>query len=467
MGRNACRVLVFSAAATAVAGLVGCGSVKDSGFTDAATGDAGLDADESGEATVVTQAVLFGGTVGEAVGDIDVVSMSASNTLIEAKKTDASGNVTIKVVPGGSVTAIYKHTIDMGADLITWVGVKPGDTLNFSSRSAQAPQGTPNTSLGSQTFSWPTQGGVTQYIVSTSTTANGAGSASTSLVMQENQLWNVNSPFGGTFFQVPRKDPQDVLFLALTGNMLSHFNTRQNVTFSAGANVAIGGWAPAVAASVNMTGLPPEITGVSGQFSTVLDGMTEHSFLQGFNGQPTGGAFTGNFMWAPVGDRTLAYASFNRQNFQSIRLIDSLTSNAVSQTIASPTLPPWVQGQVAVSTALREATWFPVPTAASAHDGQMLRVGWNHVVSAVNHPHAWHFILPPGQTSITFPKLPAAFEDHLPAPQDGLNALQLRLFDISTAANYDAVRALPSRNVMCLECGLRSGDFQRVVISGQ
>jgi hypothetical protein len=125
-------------------------------------------------------------------------------------------------------------------------------------------------------------------------------------------------------------------------------------------------------------------------------------------------------------------------------------------------LPPWVQGGVVVSSALGRASWFLVPDAASVHDGQVLRASWNHVVSGTAHPHQWSFIVPPDQTELTFPKLPAQFSENVPAPQDNLG-VSLRVFDIGSVAGYDMVRALPSSTVMCLDCAVRAGDLQRVV----
>ena len=120
---------VLPLASLVTAGLFsGCGSVNTG--PDAST----TDADISGAATVETEAALFGGSIGTNVGNIDIISMLPNNTVLETVKTDAAGNASIKVYPGGSVTAVYKHTVDMGADLITYVGVKPGDTLVFGSR---------------------------------------------------------------------------------------------------------------------------------------------------------------------------------------------------------------------------------------------------------------------------------------------------------------------------------------------
>lgn len=448
MGGTALRLFLASTL------LAGCGSVKDSGTGVDANNepqDAGPDADETGTATVITEAALFGGTIGAQVPNIDIVSMLPNNTVLEAKTTDASGAATIKVYPGGTVTAIYKHTADMGADLITWVGVKPNDTLTFGSRQFSFPSGTQNMNLGTQAYTWPAQAGVTQYIVATSSNAVGAPAGSTGASMAE--------------FSLNHRDPMDVLFVATTNGTLTHFSSRSNVTFPSATPISAGGWQAAQQATVNINGLPPEITNISGNFTTVLDGHTEQNFIGGYNGQPTGGAFTANFPWHPAGERTMATLFMGRQGFQSMRIIDALQSNALAQTIAAPALPPWMQSSVISSSALRMASWFVIPDANSTSDAQLLRVNYNRTINSMNHPHQWHFILPPGQTSIVFPKLPAQFNDVLPQPQDGMGA-QVRQIEIGSITGYDAARALPSRNLMCVECALRAGEFQRAIISG-
>jgi hypothetical protein len=432
--------------------LTGCGSVKDSGGpVDAAVDVVTVDADTSGNATVVTEAALFGGTIGANVGDIDIISMLPNNTVLEMKKTDSGGNTTIKVFPGGTVTAVYKHTIDMGADLVTWVGVKPGDTLTFGSRNFST-QGQTNNNLGTQNYTWVAQAGVTQYIIASSSNAAGFGAAATSGGMAE--------------FSINHRDPMDVLFIGGDNTGVTHFTFRSNQAFSTITPITIGGWSVAPNVTVNITGLPPEITNLGGNWATVLDGFSEQAFFGGFNGNPTGGAFTGMFKFHTTGDRTLGRVQMSRTGgFQSMQVVDQFSAGTTTQTVAAPMLTPWLQGSVAASSALRMASWFMVPDATSVHDGVVLRAQWNHVVSATNNFHQWHIIMPPNTQSVVFPKLPAQFNDNQPAAVDSMS-VQVKLFDISTVSNYDALRALPSRNIMCTDCALRGGDFTRVVSTG-
>lgn len=426
--------------------LAACGSVKDAG-PDAST----VDADISGTATVETESVAFGVAAGTNVGNIDIISMLPNNTVLEAIKTDAGGNATIKVYPGGSVTAVYKHTADMGADLITYVGVKPNDTLIFGSRNPSA-VGVTQTNLGAQTYQWVVQAGVTNHCAFTSCSGACAG---------------VGTSVAVTEFNTCNRSPMDILYIALGANgLVSHYNFRANVAFTAGQTLPAVGWAAAQNATVNITGIPAEVSNVSGNWATVLDGATEYNYAQSYNGAPTGGAFTSTFAFHPTGDRSLGRLNMSRPgSFQTIQVIDQFNTSTLNQTVATPTLTPWIQGGLLVSSALRIASWFLVSDANSVSDGVVVRLNWSHVVSSVSHPHQWHIIMPPGQQSLALPKLPAAFNENLPAPQDFIGG-QVRVFDISTLNGYDAVRATPSRNIMCIECALRGGDLQRATFSG-
>jgi hypothetical protein len=255
----------------------------------------------------------------------------------------------------------------------------------------------------------------------------------------------------------------DALFVALTNTVLTHYSFRSNNTFTSGGTIMTSSWAAAQMGAVNITGLPPEITSLSGSFRTILDSNREVATTL-YSGTPTGGAFTATFPWHPTGERTVGRLQFVRPGFSAMLLYDSFAASTLTETVAAPAFPPWVQGGTIASSALRQAAWALVPDARSVHDGQLLRVTWNRNIGGTNHPHQWHFILPPDQTSITFPALPAQFADNLPVPQNSMGAA-IRVFDLSSVSGYDMLRTLPSSTIMCLECAVRAGELQRIVFA--
>jgi hypothetical protein len=201
--------------------VAGCGNVSGTKPVDA-----GVDADLGGDATVVTQAALFGTT--GAVGNIDVVSMLPNNTVLAMAKTDASGNATIRVYPGGTVTAVYKHTVNMGSDLITWAGVKPGDKLIFSNRNPGT-SGQPTTAIGAQTYSWPTLAAASLYQVITACNNFGTFVGAPTLMV------NINE------FPTCHQDPTMTVFYAAfdANSVLINFGVRSTAFVNA-QTVALG-----------------------------------------------------------------------------------------------------------------------------------------------------------------------------------------------------------------------------------
>jgi hypothetical protein len=452
MGGIAVRVLLSSLGVSLV--LAGCGKVSqnkpDAGNTDDA-GNTTIDASPLGEATVVTEAALIGGMVGAKVGSIDIVSNLPDNSMQAAAKTDASGSATIKVFAGGSVTAIYHHTADLGADLITWVGVKPGDTLTFGSRNF-APSSQADPGMGSQIYAWPALGNAAHYKVWTLC----------------NPSLSVDAPttsFSATEGSLCHHDPMTVVYAAVDANNTLIGYGLRSVTFAKNATVALPSWSSPSAATISITGLPAEVASVSGNFRVVLDPLSDFNPSVGYSGAVTGGAFTVSNLGIAqgVGLRALGAVDLGRGGtFRVIHVLDAIALDTLTQTVAAPVLPPWSQTRTTASAGSRTASWLLVTSAASVHKGQVLHMTWNHTVAGAPSPSQWDIIMPPGQASFAFPTFPAPLSDSEPAANDTLSA-STRVFDIPSVPSYDMLRATPSANVMCLECSVRTGDFRRVV----
>lgn len=435
----------FLRLAYAAALVTACGKVDND-----ASVDAGADADQGGDATVVTQAALFGSAVGAKVGGIDIVSNLPNGKVLATGKTDDNGNATIRVYPGGSVTAIYKHAANGGSDVMTWGAVKPGDTLTFGERQLST-NGVASTSLGAQTYTFPTSYGAATYVyVYTSCSSSGTPIA--------------NGQVSVTEYSGCHQDPMDLLFYAYDGTGFIGYGSRQNLTFAAGSTVALGNFTAAQQGSINITGLPTDITSVNGQFRSVIDGKNEVGAYGSFGGTPTGGAYTKTFPWFPLGERTVGTVSINRPGYQTMTILDSFSAGTTTQTVAMPTAVPWMQCCINASTALRRANWFAVPDSAAVVDGQLVTLSWSHQVEGKDAYSQWYFILPPGQNELELPELPAALATVTPPSTSSFYG-QVRQFDISTVNGFDALRGQPAGNIQCLECSVRGGDYQRVIVT--
>lgn len=435
--------------------------MKDSGGPVDAGGDAGPDADESGNVTVATKSAHFGQTIGAALGDVDIVSNLPNGAVFASGKTDAGGGGTIKAVPGGSITAFYKRPTDMGYEIVSFVGVKPGETLEFGNRQPSffcPPAPAPcDVSQGLVQYNWTVQGGATQTRIL-------AGCASTSVAAPTATISIDERPSCG-------HNPIDAVFVSITNTAVTGCTTRQNQPFPGPVTVGTPSAAP-FAVIANITGIPSEVTQVSTQFSPVLNTQLERNanFVTGFarsNGVNSGGAFTGNFQYCGMGKRTSATLSLSRPGFANTRVIDSLPSNATSWTVSNPMLPPFLEANGFIqSPSQRRAEWVLSPSAGTTHDAVTATFAWSVVVGGMNSTVFWHFVLPPGTTEVTLPKVPAALEPYMPTTETGFGLQFLRLVEIPTVANYDAFRALGAGAALCPECMARTGDIQRVIVSG-
>jgi hypothetical protein len=457
MGRTGIRISFL--ASLLVAG-AGCGSVKDSGAVDASNGEAGIDADESGNVTVSTKAFVQGQTVGAAVADVDLVSTLPNGTILATAKTDAAGAGTIKVVPGGAVTAVYKRLApSLASELVTIVGVKPGETLDFGNRQI----GVASTAIGAQSYSWPTapNGAVQTYRAMSACNSNTVAAPTTSTSFSE--------------FSDCNKSTMDVVYAAYqnVANGLLHCGTRQNVTFVNGANVALGGWQNAGTFIANITGLPASLglpnASVSTALRTIVDGQSI-IFMPNAgsaSGVASGGAFTGNMQWCNAGERTQAQLTLSRPGVNAIRVVDSLPSNATSWTVAAPMVPPWVEFDFFASASQGVARWGFVTEGTNTMDVVYAQLGYEVRINNMQFFTNWHFILPPNSDSLTVPKLPAALAETAPTTDFGLFLQRVIAIEVPTISSYDMIRSMGTANVLCPDCAVRAGDIQRAIISGQ
>src|SRR3954454_11418839 len=165
-----------------VLGLAACGSVSAPAQPDA-TADVMIDAPAPGPLSVVTQSRFPNGPpVGAAVGNIAVVAVRPDGTLADMQVTDATtGMATLQAYDGDTVTALYPHMGDAGADLTTFMGVKHGDTLTFGLNWGTS--GT-NTTLGSLNITCPSLANQS-YEIFTDCSTYGYGSGVTSGTIPE------------------------------------------------------------------------------------------------------------------------------------------------------------------------------------------------------------------------------------------------------------------------------------------
>lgn len=427
-----------------------CGKVSNNTPVDADL----IDADLTGMLSVTTQTRYFvagGAPVGAAQATVDVVSMRPNDTVADMVQTDTTGHADLKIYPGGSITAIYKHPADMGADLVTYFGAKPNDALTFGQRFS------PDTftTVGAMTFTYPALAGATSYDVFGPCGGNGVTAPTLSITLTESTNCH--------------RTPMDVVYVAFnTNNQVIGYNY-VNLPFASGGSRAIGGWVPANTAMVNVTGLPPEVQNVFAQFTNIgnLGSTNEQMFSRSVNGQSTGGAYTDTFPWDATDVLTEAHLFLSRAGtYQAIQIVDALQPSTTSWTVASAALPPWLQ-TFTLSLADQMAIMYLV--GEGSYDAAVFQVRWVHVVGTTQTVSSWTFILPPKMTTFTFPKLPAQFAAQLPQPEDFVQfPIMAGIIEIPSVPDYDALRAIPEKSLICPgslvpDCALHNGEFPRLI----
>lgn len=454
------RMRELTGLALLAAAAMGCGEVvgppvggdDDPVDVDAQPIDAEpIDADLTGTLTVTTRNHVRGGTADALIEGVQLVALRPDDSVSGTATTSAAGTAELDVWPGGSVTAIYPHTVDQGADLVTYVGVEPGDHLQLGRR---VPPESNGTQIGSMTVSFSAPAGPTHFYVFAPC---GTWSSSTSPI---------------TFYAYDgcHRSSMDLLVLGYNSGTsnYTHYTYANNVTWTTGGNVAFGGLSTMTNATLSANGLPPEATYVDMYLYQVVDGDR-----LGFNtyggGALTGNAFTAARPWAFGGDRLVGRTYIGRSgNYHSIQVHDSIPSIGQPQyTVANPMLPPWNGGWIASSEA-RRVEWIAV--GGSAHDATVIRLRWSRANSIAHggptqSEFQWYIVLPPGMMSFELPALPSNLESYLPRPEEYIDPAVAHL-EYPAIPDYDALRDMPEKDVVCGECAVNEGVIQRYMMSG-
>jgi len=449
----------FALVALAI-GLAGCGKVADTTI-DAVTPDADL----TGNLRVITQTHVIGsGSLAAIQAGVTVFSTRPNDSVVDTQMSDSNGSAGLMIYPGGSVTAVYPHMLDnasnpgmQGTDLVTFVGVKDGDTLTFGTRFGPNTMG--QTQVGTVTL-------------------NGTNAT--------NQDIFVYTPCqsSAVFFQFPislpvynwcSASPWEVVveFEQLSPTFALSYGYAA-VTLSASKTGSISyNSNPAHPVTAMATGLPTEVTSVNFRLTgTINPGINfgNTTFSYSGSGPPMGGALTTMLNPITTGDHFLGQMTVSRLgNYSATTLYDQLTTSAANWPIASPSLPPYLNGSVLFSDQSKAEWSIAKTTEASTFDGTTVVFNWTHVTTVngmtMNTPYTWTFIVPPDQTSLKLPTLPAQFTASAPQPMIDNIGMRVRLIEIPTVDGYDALRAIPERNTTCPDCAVRTGEIPRAIVN--
>lgn len=403
------RVLVLTV-------LAGCGEVVT--FSDAAPGDGPA---VDGEVTTGTANVVTYTRTGARalVGGIDIVVTRADGSAGDTALTDASGAATVDVTAGDAVTAVYR-TLD-GAELVTFAGVEPGDTLTFGGY-GQAPA---STAVGSMRISFPARAGATEYALHTAcgTFEDATGGTTISY----------------THYSDCASDTFDILIVAYNAEGVLGHGLLEDVAFVDSGVATLAAWEAATSFTMTVTDLPSFVTDANFSVRSTIGGADAIEITA--NGAPAGGTLTATEPWAPGGDGIVATVFFRRTGELGLQaVLEPLAPTTTQWSLSNPTTLPWL-GEAVTSAAAREVTW--ISEGEGTYDYTLVELRWDLVApDAGVRDFFWRLVLPPGTDRFELPALGGALADVMP-PDDASINTNLGVVDATADAGHDASRARP------------------------
>jgi hypothetical protein len=424
-----------------------CGS--ETTYTDAGTLDADpLDATAvlTGDVTVTTHSRCCDSPQGTLVEGVQVLVIQRDGAVGDSGLTDATGTIVLEdVEEGASVTAVYQDGEQY--DLVTIVGVEPGDELVFGEHYTPTRAGTD----GSLTVSWPQVAGTYYYnVTGPCGGSNAFGEASTSTTI-----------YFYSYCQTPTADLQFVAY-DTSYNILSS-GVVADAPYT-GTAVALPAWTAPLSFTVTSNNLPAPVEEVYLGAYAVVDGTG--SLGDTAYTTPVSGSASSTLAMAATGDRIAAWSSLWRPGeFGVQESYQHLGGAATAATFDTVELP-WVGG-ILVSAASRAVTWIQI--GEQPYDGAVATASWSRYVPDGGEGGTytyfdWQIIMPPGTTSFTWQSPPAAIESVLPTRGDAVDG-EVMLVDLSSADGYDALRGVPEWDAACPGCSVERGDLASATIS--
>ena len=409
MGRTSPRSSLWRCSLIVLAACGGAADAPDAGPSVDASPP--IDSGPPGPITVTALSRCCDGLPGVPVAGVSVIVDD------DVVTTDANGMATIVVEPGASVTAVYPQVGTERPDVVTWIGVEPGDSLVFGESFTNLPAPTE-----SATVTWSPPPGVSSYELHDGCTESNLNGSTTQATIEK---------YGTTC-----ADPTtDVLLVATVNSTTRRWSMLRDVTIVEGAVLPMPPFADATTFTAGVTGLPASLTAVS-VYATPQVGGRDLPWIVD-DGRPSNGSYQVTGPWTAATRIRVSVFATRPDHFGMQVVTRVLDGTATSGIIEEPELLPWV-------TAIGTDPWrreLVFETEGSGTYGvTLLDLAWGDAPE-----HHWQMFAPPGR-ELTWPRLPPEFADLEPSTSDAIYP-SITLVDID-GASYDAIRALPEAEVL-------------------
>ncbi len=395
---------------------------EDAGLPDnyIAQQDAGQGAgQDAGPPTTATVVVTKSGAPD--VG-VSVVFQDVSGALVSTVVTGVDGKATSTVAAGGQLT------VALGAagsrQLVTYLGLKPGDVINVAERVTRA------VSITQTMFA---QGGGDSIAVGNSNCST--NSASTGNVVLVDATPECIS--GATF----------PVFAQLNFMGANYFSFKKQNALAASGTTNVSGlsaWATGAAFSMGVMNAPnlPGPSAVLGQIANDQSYATspDNSFaLAAGMGNANFSTATG---YADAFQGEVQFTSYAAGFQQTVTFAKRVASNNQTELLdLGGGLLPALTGATATPAGARPVVaWTAAASLSSADSGVLELMFQQPVDGAPNESIDWTFIVPPGTLTVTAPQLPAQLVAFQPSAASILNTPAVAFFESDLIPSYDFVR---------------------------
>lgn len=417
-------------------GKLDAGSV-DATLNDAGQADTSAPVDAGADASLPVTLVVT--KAGQPESGVTVVFHAPDGTFVDSVVTGADGKATHVVASGGQVTALFGTPAH--ANIVTLVGVQPGDILNAVDSSADDYPSPPEVSVTAIPQGGPSEPNFYSVNVGVCQTTFTAGQLPATF-----PLYRPSCARDGKF---------PVLILAEGNTELGFTAKKQNAMAADGGvsnvDLSAGTWSTTQPTFTVQTSNAPTTTQQARvSYSEVADGVVFPTTMT-FDPSLDAGVQSSAFIVHPGYPDSIQYEGTLRTATNNGVSLTGIGTRAAAAPDGGAVSVDMAQLLPSIATATLDSTapprlvanWTTAAPIVGA-DGAFVRVDWYTLDDAgANSSNHWTVVVPPSATSATLPDLGAALAPWAPTANSTFFAFPVvAVMEASFVADYDSLRPL-------------------------
>jgi hypothetical protein len=438
MNRSSAFVLVSSLGVAAASTILACEDTSSqSPDYDAGAYDASFQAPEAStpdsfvpdapqEAAPSNTATVIVTKAGAPDPGVTVVFEDAAGNLVGSAVTGADGKASSVVVAGSQITVLFGAA--GSRQLITYLGVKPGDVLNVVER---APRSVTITTPASTSGGSPTilAGNFNCYVNAVST-----GPGTPVLIdLQPECITGTTFPVLGTLVSSGR-----------------YFSFKKDITPAASGGTIVSGlssWTLGAPFTLDVTNAPTVPGATAYAYLGQIANLQSASFGSESAFTLVGGAGTASFSvatgYADAYQGDVQFVDYDvPSNIRVLSVSKRIAAPASAQALdLAPGVLPQLTGINVTGTTRAVVAWTAAASLATTDSG-VVSVTWSQPIDGGSAENVeWTFIVPPDTLTLTLPQLPGQFSAFAPDASSAFELPSVGFFESDLIPSYDVVRA--------------------------